>query len=367
VNTHTARQPTTHHQVAVVGGGQAGLATSAELARRDVDHVVLDAAPEVGHSWRTRWDSLRLFTPAAYSSLPGMPFPGPRWHHPTKDEVADYLQAYADAFDLPIRHSSPVRRVTGGDGGFELDTATGLVTADQVVVATGPFQTPTVPGVGRSLDETVVQIHSSEYRNPGQLPSGGTVLVVGAGNSGVQIAAELASTNKVHLAIGHSNRHVPNRILGRDLFWWLTRAGMLTAAPESRQGRRMQSMELVIGTSRRELDRLGVVSRHRVDGAEGNRVRFADARFLEVDAVVWATGFRADHRFVEVPDALDATGRIRQDGGVCPVEGLFTVGQPWQTNRGSALLGFVGADASTIAERLAGSGRTARRQRSLAR
>jgi putative flavoprotein involved in K+ transport len=359
--------PDAHHRVAVIGGGQAGLATSAELSRRGVDHVVLDGAPETGHSWRTRWDSLRLFTPAAYSSLPGMPFPGPKWHHPTKDEVADYLQAYAEVFELPVRHRSAVQRVTRPGGHFSLDTTTGVVTADEVVVATGPFQSPTVPGLSRSLAPEVVQLHSTGYRNASQLPTGATVLVVGAGNSGVQIAAELARTHRVHLAVGHENRHVRNRILGRDLFRWLTRAGMLTATPESRRGRRMQTMELVIGTSHREPDRVGVVRRPRVDGADGRRIRFEDGTGLDVDAVVWATGFRADHRLIEVPGAIDETGRVRQDGGVGAVDGLYTVGQPWQTNRGSALLGFVGADASLIAQRIAASRPTAPRQAALAR
>ena len=364
----TYTDPTrTRVDVAVIGGGQAGLAASAELARRDVDHVVLDASPRTGHSWRTRWDSLRLFTPAAYSSLPGMAFPAPAWHHPTKDEVADYLEGYAAHFDLPVRHRAAVRRVTGEAGAFELDTPTGTVDAARVVLATGPFQTPSIPALAGQLPAEVLQLHSSGYRNPAQIPAGSRVLVVGAGNSGVQIAVELGRTHDVHLAVGSECRHVPQRVLGRDLFWWLTRTGMLTASRDSRRGRRMARTEMVIGTSREDLDRAGVVLRPRVTSVGGSGpARFEDGSELGVDAVVWATGFRADHRVIEVPGALDEHGRIRQQAGVGAVDGLFTVGQPWQTHRGSALLGFVGADADAIAERIA-SGRTAPRQHTTAR
>lgn len=345
--------------VAVIGGGQAGLATSYELGRRGVDHVVLDAAPQTGHSWRTRWDSLRLFTPAAHSSLPGMPFPGPADHHPSKDEVADYLCRYARTFDLPIRLDTPVTSVRSDGGAFAV-AAPGLeVTARQVVVATGPFQTPATPAMARDLHTDVLQLHSSEYRRPSQLPNGGTVVVVGGGNSGAQIAAELASTCEVHLATGSDARFVPQRLLGRDLFWWLTRTGMLTAAPETRRGRRMQRTELVIGTDHRELCR-NVTMRPRVIDTVGSTVRFEDRSSVTADAVVWATGFRSSHRFIEVPDALDGRGLIDQECGVGAVSGLYTVGQPWQRNRASALLGFVGQDAALIAERIAGTDRSSR-------
>ncbi len=346
--------------VAVIGGGQAGLAVARELGVRRRDAVVFDASPATGDTWRTRWDSLRLFTPAAYSSLPGMAFPGPAWHHPTKDEVARYLQDYRHAFDIDVRHSSPVLRVRPAGQGFRLDAPDGEVTARSVVVATGPYQTPAVPRISSQLDGEVVQLHSSEYRNPSQIGDGATVLVVGAGNSGVQIATELADRCHVHLAVGRPGRHVPQRLAGRDLFWWLTRLGMLAAPPDSRRGRRMQRTELIIGADREALER-DVVTHDRIVGASGGTVHFEDGTDLFVDAVVWATGFTASHRFVEVPGALDARGLIDQRAGVASVPGLFTVGQPWQRNRGSSLLGFVGVDAALVADAVA-SRRTAPRQ-----
>jgi putative flavoprotein involved in K+ transport len=367
----TTIAPTATTDVAIIGGGQAGLAAAYELGRRGIEVLVLDAAPETGHSWRTRWDSLRLFTPAAYASLPGMPFPAAPDHHPTKDEVADYLQAYATRFALPIRHDAPVRRVVAGvDGGFRLElggAVGGEVAAERVVVATGPYQSPRIPGLAAGLDPSVVQLHSSQYRRPSQLPPGGTVVVVGAGNSGAQIARELAATCGVHLAVGQESRHVPQRVLGRDLFWWLTKVGMLQAPTGTRRAARMQRTELVIGTPRQALADAGVRTHGRLISAVGAECRFEDGGRTTVDAVVWATGFTASHAFIEVPGALDEQGLIRQCGGVGVVPGLFTIGQPWQHSRGSALLGFVGADAARLADDIARQRATGPRQAAHAR
>ena len=183
--------------VLVIGAGQAGLALGHHLARRGMDFLLLDAGPEIGHSWRSRWDSLRLFTPAQYDSLPGLPFPAPADTHPSKDDVADYLAGYAAHFALPVRLNSPVLRLhRDADGRFEATTPTGTLRAKRVVVATGPFQTPHVPALADRLDPGVPQLHSAEYRNPAQLRGAGRVLVVGAANSGLQIAAELAPPSR---------------------------------------------------------------------------------------------------------------------------------------------------------------------------
>src|SRR5215471_7270710 len=236
--------------VAVVGGSQAGLAIAWHLARQRLRFVVLDAAPQIGHTWRSRWDSLTLFTPARYDALPGMAFPGAPGTYPGKDAVAAYLQAYAAAFDLPVRLNARVTHLSRTAEGFEIRTDDELFHARQVVVATGPFQVPFMPPAAQRLDGSVTQLHSADYRNPGALPAG-PVLVVGGGNSGVQIAGELATTRQVDLSIGTKLPMLPQRLAGKDLFWWLTRLQLLRVSTGSRLGRRMSSRDFVIGSSRR--------------------------------------------------------------------------------------------------------------------
>jgi putative flavoprotein involved in K+ transport len=341
--------------VIVIGAGQAGLALGHHLARRGADHLLLEAGPEVGHSWRSRWDSLRLFSPAQYDSLPGLPFPAPADTHPTKDDVADYLAAYAAHFRLPVRLDSPVLRVhRDPDGCFAVTTPTEVHRARQVVVATGPFQTPHVPAPAAQVDPLVPQLHSAEYRNPGQLPRGGRVLVVGAANSGLQIAAELADTCSVTVAVGSRPTELPQRIAGRDLFSWLTRSGFFTVPTDSRIARRLRARgDLVIGTRSRHLRRRGITFRPRLTDVVGRTAGFADGTRADFDAVVWATGYRSDYSWLQVPGVV-VDGQIRHTAGVADVPGLYFIGLPWQTSRGSALLGFVGADAAALCARMAG-------------
>jgi putative flavoprotein involved in K+ transport len=346
----TAREPL---DVIVVGAGQAGLALGHHLAGTTDRFVLLEAASEVGHSWRSRWDSLRLFSPAQYDALPGMPFPGAHDSHPTKDEVADYLAAYAARFALPVLLDSPAHRVDHEpDGTFRVTTPGTVLHARQVVVATGPFQQPRIPDAARSLNPAVTQLHSSAYRNPRQVR--GRVLVVGAANSGLQIADELADSCDVVLAVGSSPTELPQRLAGRDLFFWLVRSGFFTIPATSRVARRLRARgDLVIGTRRRDLRARGVDVRPRLTGFEGDVAHFLDGTSTIVDAVVWATGFRSDHSWLHVPGALDDAGSLRHERGVAPVRGLYAIGLPWQTSRGSALLGFVGADAAELADRMA--------------
>jgi len=344
--------------VLVVGGSQAGLAMGWHLADRGLSFVVLEAGAAVGDVWRSRWDSLTLFTPAQYDSLPGMPFPGQSDTYPTKDQVADYLQAYAASSQLPVKlntRATALRRV--GDR-FEVTTADQVLRARQVVVATGPFQVPFVPPPARGLDSSVSQIHTSAYRNPASLPVG-PVLVVGGGNSGLQIAEELVASRSVDVSIGASPPMLPQRLLGKDLFWWLTRFGLQAKPADSRLGRRMQARgEFVIGTSRRKLQRAGVRFRPRLAESEGRTVRFADGTALEVDVVIWATGFRSDYSWINVPGVV-TEGRVVHQRGVTDVPGLYFLGLSWQHTRGSALLGFVKDDAGYLAEQIAARGRVA--------
>lgn len=339
--------------VVVIGGGQAGLAIGYHLARRRVRFLIVDAADEVGHAWRSRWDSLTLFTPAEFCSLPGTPFPAPAGTYPTKDQVADYLATYADDHELPLRLQTRVFSLTRSNAAlFHLTTSRGDIEARQVVVATGPFQTPVVPGLGAGFGSGVTQLHSAEYTRPSDLPSG-RVLVVGSGNSGLQIAEELCATHDVHVAVGSRQREVPQRLLGRDLFWWLTRTGVLSAPSTSPVARafRRRGGDLVIGTSTERLRREGVAVQPRLVGAEAVTARFADGTSVEVDAVVWATGFRSDYSWIDIPDVWDGTG-VRHNGGRTGVPGLSFMGLPWQHTRGSALLGFVQHDAAWLADQI---------------
>jgi putative flavoprotein involved in K+ transport len=336
-------------EVAVIGAGQAGLAVGHFLARAGRRFAILEAGESVATAWRNRWDSLVLFTPRRYDALPGLPFPGDPDGYPGRDEVVGYLERYAGAFDLPIRFRSRVRSLVGDDGGFVLELADGRrVEADQVVVATGPFHVPNMPALADELDPVLFQAHSAAYRTPDNVPAG-TVLVVGGGNTGFQIAKELSATHTVHVAIGSRQTPLPQRLLGRDLFWWLTRLGLLDKTVDSRFGRRAQNRDTLIGSSPRELKRrFGVAITPRAVGTSGRTVRFADGGELDVDAVIWATGYRPDHSWIEL-DVTDGNGELRHRRGVTDISGLYFLGLSWQHTRGSALLGWVKDDAEFIA------------------
>ncbi|HWQ13112.1 MAG TPA: NAD(P)/FAD-dependent oxidoreductase [Roseiflexaceae bacterium] len=340
-----------HTDVIVIGGGQAGLALGHELARQGTDFVILDASPSVGHAWRSRWDSLVLFTPAQYSGLPGMAFPAPPDTYPTKDAVADYLAAYAATFDLPVCLNSPVRHVRRAAGGYVVHTPTAAYAAAQVVVATGAFHTPFVPALASELAPEVAQLHSSAYRNPAQIADG-EVLVVGAGNTGAQIAEELARTHRVTLAVGQSLPALPQRLMGRDIGWWLRASGAMSLPVDSWLGRRASARDALIGTSLRRLRALGVRVAGRAQGARSDAVLLAGWQVVRPRTVIWATGFRNDYSWIDAP-VLDMSGRPVHRRGVTAAPGLFFLGLPWQHTRGSALIGGVGDDAAYLAGHIA--------------
>jgi putative flavoprotein involved in K+ transport len=338
--------------VIVIGGGQAGLAMGYHLARRGIDHLILDGVPRVGDAWRNRWDSLTLFTPARYSGLPGMAFAGDPERYPAKDEVADYLEAYAARFGLDVRGGRRVHALRPGPAGWTAEVGVERYEAARVVVATGPFQRPIVPALGGELPREIVQLHSADYRNPAQLPAD-EVLVAGAGNSGVQIAEELSRTHRVHLAVGERMPRLPQRVLGRSLFGWLEKARLMDVSADSRLGRRMSRTDTLIGKSPAMLRHLhGVRLTGRVAAIRGDAVLTADGQQLRPASVVWATGFRPDFGWIDAP-VLAADGTPLHHRGVTVAPGLYFLGLSWLHTRGSALLGWVGRDAAYLAARIA--------------
>ena len=342
-----------HLDVAVIGAGQAGLAIGHLLSQQGRRFVILERANEIAPAWRERWDSLTLFTPRRYSALPGFPFPGDPDGYPTRDEVIAYLEHYVESFGLAVELNSDVEELDrGGDQRFRLKVRGRAIAADQIVVATGPFQTAYVPKLNEKLSGDLFQTHAVGYRQPAAMPTG-TVLVVGGGNTGFQIAKELSATHKVVLSIGSRQKPLPQRVLGRDLFWWLTKTRLLNKTVDSRLGRKLGMRDTLIGSSPGEITkRHGVQLKPRLVDAEGRRVRFDDGSELEVDAVIWATGYRSDYSWIKLP-ILGEDGRLRHRRGVTDVSGIYFLGLTWQHTRGSALIGFIKDDAEFIAERIA--------------
>jgi putative flavoprotein involved in K+ transport len=348
-------QETADREVAVIGAGQAGATMGYYLAGQGRQFVILERSDSVASAWRERWESLTLFTPRRYSGLPGLPFSGDPDGYPTRGDVVEYLERYAETFKLPIEFNSNVRRVSSEDGRFVVDVDGRTIRADQVVVATGPFQAPYVPKLAADLDPDVWQAHSTGYRRPGDVPEG-TVLVVGGGNTGFQIAKELSGAHKVILSVGSRQKPLPQRLAGRDLFWWLTKTRLIHKTVDSRLGQRLKDRDTLIGSSPRELTRrYGVELKPRALAASGGVVRFEDGSEAEADSVIWATGYRPDYSWIDLP-IFDSGGRLRHRRGVTDVPGLYFLGLTWQHTRGSALIGWVKEDAEFIAERITTSG-----------
>ncbi len=342
-----------HHEVVVIGAGQAGLSVGYHLQRRGIDFAILEAAPRVGDTWRRRWDSLRLFTPAKFDSLDGYRFPGDGDAFPTKDEMADYLEAYAARFRLPVRLGTRVDRLRRQGVWFVVDTGSGRYTARQVVVAAASYQAPRIPAFAHDLRTDTFQMHSHDYRNPGQLPDG-PVLLVGAGNSGAEIAMDLAPRHKVYLS-GRDVGNVPFRIasyLGRKLLIRMVVRGVFHRVLTMRtpMGRRFRSkmhghgMPL-IRTRPGDLEAAGVVRVGRIDGVRDGRPLREDGRELEVASVVWCTGFDSGFDWIDLP-VLDSNGAPRHRfGKATDVEGLYFAGLHFQYAVSSTMIHGVGRDA----------------------
>jgi putative flavoprotein involved in K+ transport len=336
--------------VVVVGAGQAGLAVGHHLHNGGgVRYTVLEAGDCVGGAWLGRWDSLELFTPARFSSLPGRPFPGDPNHYPRRAEVAAYLQDYAAGHAMPVRLSTRVDRVERIEqsGHFLVHTNRGAIAAPVVVIATGAFQRPALPSFADELDPAVVQLHTSEYRNPQQLPPG-RALVVGAGNSGLQVAADISDTHEVHLSVGSKQMAIPRRVLGQDIFWWLDRLGFTRAPLDKLPSWLAGDGAVLIGqTVKGTARRRGLSLRPRTTAARGDRLLFADGTDVQPATVIWATGYRSDYSWLP-QGAAAPDGRPAHRRGVSAVSGLLYVGLENQATSASSLLGWVQHDAAYV-------------------
>ena len=354
-----------HIDTIVVGGGQAGLATGYHLARLGRAFVILDSEQRIGDGWRRHWDSLRLFTPGRFSGLPGMPNPVGRNANATRDEFADYLETYANTFALPTRSGVTVTALSRTDDGFALATTAGPMTARQVVVAGGPNRLPRVPDLSHELHPGIRQLHSSEYRNPSQLPAG-DVLVVGAGTSGAQIALELAATRRVTIA-GRPTVHIPDAVFryAGGAYWWLVSNVLTVDTPPGRRvaagfGKRGAPL---ISVSMRQLDAAGVTRVPRITDVRGGRPVAGEAGPVwppteSAATVIWATGYRPDLRWLPALRVNDDGLPVTRRGVVDDVPGLYFVGMPFQYALTSGLIGGVGRDAAFIADRVAARARS---------
>ncbi|AHG88217.1 FAD-dependent pyridine nucleotide-disulfide oxidoreductase [Gemmatirosa kalamazoonensis] len=349
-------------QTVIIGAGQAGLSVGHHLARRGREFVILDAGARVGDAWRNRWDSLRLFTPAKYTSLDGLPFPLPPNVFPTKDEMADYLEGYAAHFRLPVRTGARVDRVERDGATYRVWTGGQCIEAAHVVVATASYQRPRVPAFAAELDASLMQLHSSDYRNPSQLADGG-VLVVGAGNSGAEIALEAARAGHPTWLAGRHPGHVPWRIDGRLALTLLSPLLLRVffhrvLTERTPMGRRMRASTHgrgtpLVRTKPRDLDAVGVQRVPRVAGARDGRPVLGDGRALDVRTVVWSTGFEPSFAWLHLP-VFDEDGEPVHARGVAVGEpGLYFVGMHFQYAVSSSMVHGVGRDAAYVADVIA--------------
>jgi putative flavoprotein involved in K+ transport len=344
-------------QVVVVGGGQAGLSVGYCLAQRGLSFVILEAGARIGDAWRKRWDSLRLFTPAKYDGLIGMPFPAPPFSFPTKDQMADYLEAYAKRFDLPVRTNARVDRVSRDGARYIVDAGNRRFEADHVVVAMATYQAGRVPAFAQALDPGIVQLHSNAYKNPGQLRPG-NVLIVGAGNSGADIALDASRSHRVWLSGRHPG-HVPFRIesrIGRIILPMLFRVvfhRILTV--DTPMGRKARPAIIskggpLIRVKPADLAAAGVERTPRVTDVRDGKPLLADGRVLDVTNVIWCTGFHPGLTWIDLPKPVcGADGEPVHDRGIVPDEpGLYFVGLHFLYSFSSTMIHGVARDAERI-------------------
>ena len=346
----------------VIGGGQAGLAAGFYLKRTGKDFIILDGNARTGDSWRQRWDGLRLFTPSKFNGLPGLPFPESANYLPKKDEVAEYLEGYAREFDLPVRHQVKVLELTRNGQEYKVKTNLASYSASNVIVATGPYQTPHIPAFADQLAQNIQQIHSSAYRNPDQI-SGENVLVIGAGNSGAEISLELVQAGKKVWLAGRDVGKIPangplGKFLGGYPIWWFMKRVLSVNTPI---GKKVKDQESGHGTplgrtNRQEIKSSGVELTSKVAGVISGQPRLENGTVLNVDSVIWATGFQPEYGWIRLPFIDEKGFPMQWKGVVKDSPGLYFLGLPFQTSLSSSLLGGVGSDAAYITRLIDNSG-----------
>lgn len=349
-----------HVDVVVIGAGQNGLSVGYHLARKGVKFVILEACERVGDIWRSRWDSLRLFTPARFDALIGMPFPAGRYSFPTKDDMADYLEAYARKFSLPVRTGVKVDEVTRSGDRYVVTAGQTRYVARHVVAAASSYQKPKIPDFAASLDPSIRQFHSSAYKNPGQL-NPGSVLLVGASNSGAEIAVDLAATHQVWLAGRHPG-HIPVAYNGYfamrlvlPVVLRIVFHRLLTV--DTPMGRKAKPQQLshglpLIRVKPEHLDAAGVRRVSRVVGARDGKPMLDDGQLLDVSNVIWCTGFRAGLDWIKLP-IFDDTGRVKQYRGAVEGEpGLYVCGLHFQHSTSSTMIHGAARDAGYVADKI---------------
>jgi len=359
-----------YFDVVVIGGGQAGLATGHYLAERGLRFVILEAHDRIGESWRRRWDTLRVFTAARYDGLPGMPFPAERHYFPTKDEVAEYLEAYARAMELPVRLGIRVDRMARADDdrrAFVIHAGAHLIVANQVVVATGAWHEPRIPDFAAELRADILQLHSSGFTDPSQLRPG-PVLVVGGANSGGEIAHRVARDHETWL-VGRDTGQMPFDINGRmarladPLIWFMANHVLTVANPIGRRARpSLQARGAPLERVRKsDLAEAGVKRIYaRVSGARDGLPVLEDGQVMDVSDVIWATGFRHEYPWIQLERRVvdDDGWPIHERGVSTAAPGLYFVGVPFLYSLASPLIGGVGRDARYLVERIAAAAPT---------
>jgi putative flavoprotein involved in K+ transport len=345
---------------AVIGGSQAGLAVGYHLMQRRLPFVILDDNDRIGDAWRRRWDSLRLFTPGRYNGLPGMPFPGSPSSYPTKYEIADYLKSYAREFELPVRTGLKVDKLSKVRARFEVICGESTLFAEKVVVATGADNNPRIPPFACELDENIVQLHSKEYRNPSQIREGG-VLVLGAGNSGAEIAFELAPDHQTWLS-GRDTGQEPTRAgslpdhLFTPIMWFMATRVLTVKTPLGRKVRDHfldPPRGIPLGRVRRkDFAAAGIERVPRMTGVRNGYPVLEDGRVLKVSNVIWCTGFTPNYDWIDLSLRAHNGVPVHDRGIVESCPGLYFVGLPFLYSLSSALVGDVGRDAEHIVDHI---------------